>query len=798
MVSELRNPDLVDPLHDFSVLLLLPRTFRDLKKTANSEQGDIELIKSHLKSMAIESSGKLLEQANTILNSTSELQKNQNSELPGHMPSDDKDDAIAGKAKGRPQERRPGLGRKRARFSLKPNTSQPNLIDNMKLNIDQLQDPEDFFCAYEKLEKAEKELQRQRGDMPAGSTKHNLSMTARSRRPGILGKTVGYKHRYSSVFPDSDEVLSSQEIFETDIPSQSSNTLNVKITDQHGPTEERELSSQGCKDVIQGKDSVAEAENGVNSLLDEILSTNCTDLDGDGAVTFLQERLQIKPINLDKLCLPDLDSLRKRNVTTSVEQLRRPRKALSDIDNNIKRLRSKTSTESHQVADSSMYQRTSPTPPKSPFASMSLLKKRISQMGPPISPFSFRDIDVSPVRHVSPVEGREKQDLSPDVDSDHNDANDKTTGKLNRKGLNTSGEFHSPMLVDDNTAGSNMVSEKLDMPTDDNANRFDTDMDIRLSAPDGVLEDKIECMRQETVASEQQEPHLKGSPVGNMDYSGSQLGESNSIACQHRQEDGHSQTADTLPEQNTECELQVEDMQQEKVASEQEELGIEDLPLGNMDCSGSQLDESNSIADKDQPQDGNSQTADILPEQNNETYQEPSTMSSKQQRKQKALPLNRSKRREVPHRKSLADEFNSIAVEHLPEHGNSQTVDILPEENNEAHQEPSTMSLNEQRKGKAPPHNRSKSREVSHRKSLAEAGTKWESGVRRSTRIRTRPLEYWKGERFLYGRIHQSLLTVIGLKYESPPKSKKEKPAFRVKSYVSDEYKELVEKAALH
>jgi len=36
------------------------------------------------------------------------------------------------------------------------------------------------------------------------------------------------------------------------------------------------------------------------------------------------------------------------------------------------------------------------------------------------------------------------------------------------------------------------------------------------------------------------------------------------------------------------------------------------------------------------------------------------------------------------------------------------------------------------------------------------SGTSWETGLRRSTRIRSRPLEYWKGERFLYGRIHGS------------------------------------------
>lgn len=35
-------------------------------------------------------------------------------------------------------------------------------------------------------------------------------------------------------------------------------------------------------------------------------------------------------------------------------------------------------------------------------------------------------------------------------------------------------------------------------------------------------------------------------------------------------------------------------------------------------------------------------------------------------------------------------------------------------------------------------------------------GLKWDSGVRRSKRIKSRPLEYWRGERFLYGRIHKS------------------------------------------
>lgn len=38
---------------------------------------------------------------------------------------------------------------------------------------------------------------------------------------------------------------------------------------------------------------------------------------------------------------------------------------------------------------------------------------------------------------------------------------------------------------------------------------------------------------------------------------------------------------------------------------------------------------------------------------------------------------------------------------------------------------------------------------------LTDAGTSFESGVRRSKRMKTRPLEYWKGERLLYGRVDE-------------------------------------------
>ncbi|KAL0916139.1 hypothetical protein M5K25_013627 [Dendrobium thyrsiflorum] len=78
------------------------------------------------------------------------------------------------------------------------------------------------------------------------------------------------------------------------------------------------------------------------------------------------------------------------------------------------------------------------------------------------------------------------------------------------------------------------------------------------------------------------------------------------------------------------------------------------------------------------------------------------------------------------------------------------------------------------------------------------AGSVWESGVRRSTRIRMKPLKHWCGERFLYARIHDSLTTVIGVKkFETTPQNGR-KTVMKVKSYVSDQYSDLVAQAALY
>ncbi|KAG0468017.1 hypothetical protein HPP92_017345 [Vanilla planifolia] len=100
-------------------------------------------------------------------------------------------------------------------------------------------------------------------------------------------------------------------------------------------------------------------------------------------------------------------------------------------------------------------------------------------------------------------------------------------------------------------------------------------------------------------------------------------------------------------------------------------------------------------------------------------------------------------------------------------------------------------------KRKAPQRKRNLRESISRRKSLAGSGTVIEHGMRRSTRIKMKPLQYWCGERFLYGRVHDSLATVIGVKMLATP-GKDGRSVMKVKSYVSEQYADLVAQAALH
>ncbi|KAJ4959235.1 hypothetical protein NE237_026346 [Protea cynaroides] len=655
--------DLVDPLLDRSTFSLFPRTFCDLMEAGDSRKPDLESVQNYLKSMALRSPNKLLEQAKTILRSDSEPL---NSKLPFHVASEDKVGAAAAGVNDRPQERRPALNRKRARFSLKPITSQPSVDVNPSLNIDQLEDPEEYFLAHEKLENAKMELRKQLGDAPMGSDQYKSTETTRTRRPGLLGKRASYKHHGSSLhYGDDETIVSSQETSAVGISSPPKYISDLETTYQYGASEERKIAGDEHVDTTQEEDSIALKEERVGKSLDELLSADCMDLDENGMVTFLQERLQFKPINLEKLSLPGLDSVLRNDLEAPVEQLEKPRKALADTHNKIRGADPKTSEEHRKLSGVLACPRASPSPLKSSLASLSFLRRRISLMNSPSASFS-----------VLGSEGIGKQDIPPNVVTDHLDASDCTPVEIDVTGLRSSGEVQSQLVGEEgNTVASSVDSGKLvienlasslDRLVVENPNVHDTSADARSNVSKGGSEDK------------------------------------------------------------------AEDVLQEAVTLEPCELIVEGLTVGPLHCSVSQLDQSHPTAGEHCSVDEHAEIRDITLEQNDEESKLNSRAPPNMQTKPKSQACKRGKRTRV-----------------------------------------------------------------SHRQSLTGAGSSWESGVRRSNRIRIKPLDWWNGERLLYGRIHESLETVIGLKYVSPAKDGG-KPTMRVKSYVSDEYKHLVEQAGLH
>jgi len=130
-------------------------------------------------------------------------------------------------------------------------------------------------------------------------------------------------------------------------------------------------------------------------LLDGLLSCNAEDLEGDGAISLLQERLQIKPVAVDKFSVPIFPDRQVADLKSLQGNKSKPRKALSDIDNLLKGINANKKTPIKKSAPLSVQQLSSPTPPRNPFASILSLQKHISRSRQSMDPFSLNEIGMA-------------------------------------------------------------------------------------------------------------------------------------------------------------------------------------------------------------------------------------------------------------------------------------------------------------------------------------------------------------------------------------------------------------------
>lgn len=140
-------------------------------------------------------------------------------------------------------------------------------------------------------------------------------------------------------------------------------------------------------------------ENRVNGILDELISRSSQDLDAEEALSLLQERFRIKPIDLGKPSIPKFQDIGRTDFMALGEKLPNFRKTLSNISNLVKPLSGETPINRKKAAETSISPIASPTPPKSPFASISLLKKRSIHSESLRDPFSPLTVDLSEPRN---------------------------------------------------------------------------------------------------------------------------------------------------------------------------------------------------------------------------------------------------------------------------------------------------------------------------------------------------------------------------------------------------------------
>ncbi|KAM3380238.1 centromere protein C [Capsicum galapagoense] len=710
MVNETLVSDPVDPLRGLAGLSLLPKTIRvstDASVLVDSK--DLESIHNFMKSMEMKGPG-LLEEAKAIVDNGAELL---NTNFTSFIQSKGIDGDLAMKGKEKVQDRRPGLGRKRARFSLKPSTSQPPVSLAPRLDIEQLSDPLEFFSAAERLEDAEKEIERLKGGSIHDPDVNNPPANARRRRPGILGKSVRYKHRFSSSQPENDDgFISSEETLEHDILAEHGSQLPEEIPGLNVELQEADFIG-----------SIKKTESRINEILDELLSGNGEDLDGDMAVSKLQERLQIKPIELGTLCIPEFPVTGKPYGKAFGERIQRPRKFSLEMRELVKSATEGTPSTHKHHEESPASNLGSPTPPKSPFGSLSLLKKKIMQSNPLRDPFSPLNIDlqsehadwsvkmisqcvnnnIGPTESQGETENKNTNIMVPLRGSDlaHEQLKEKNSGRDSVK----TGPHGSRSRMDQQNG-----YDDIDINAKTNLDMRNMDLHNESDGLDKVKDDSV---------------------INNVLKDQQGLETESYVTCQKMQ-DGEV-LAETLPS------LQAQG-KADDTANYIIETAVEDF-------------ESTEIG----------QQVDNMP---------PET----------APPAEQDHHFEDSVKDLYDDQLISVAVEVPSTEVRSKFSEMSPQHHAQAKAK--------QQKAKRPAAGWRERKTLSSRPSLAEAGTSFESGVRRSKRMKTRPLEYWKGERLLYGRVNESL-KLVGLKYISPGKE-----SLKVKSYVPDDYRDLVDLAA--
>ncbi|GAA0160541.1 hypothetical protein LIER_17075 [Lithospermum erythrorhizon] len=698
MASEPPDSERVDPLSHIRGLSQFPNSIR-----VSSDSNHLDSIHQTIKSLGVNNPEKVLEEAKKIVDGDSELL---NSNYATFIASMGIEDASLEMENEKPLQRRPGFGRRRAKFSMKRNSSQPDSSLLTSFDVAKFPDPEEFFSELQKHENAQKEIKRLMGvssideDIPP----HN----ALKRRPGILGdrrRSVNYKYHRAKVISETEETdVPSPEPIELTVPKPPNN--NSHETNSDFNVELPDYDAAGPK-----------TEHEVNMILDELLSSNTEDLDGYGAVSLLQERLNIKPIDLSTLSIPNFNDTEKIDYVSLGKNLPLPQKSSFSVEDFMQG----TPLTQKQMVRSANRSLESSTPrnllgslslesstPRNLLGSLSELRKRVMQSNPLGDLFSPLDIDLTEPTNSQPDQGSKPTD--PNTGLGERSTEGSLAGVSIGKILSRQS---SHIDVAENISHINFF-------VNDDGNEINGNIDHKSTGNAGV--DSLMDGPPQEKENVEVAPNLSMPSFQGPERTGNDT--TNKIIDNHEP---------SLMEENV---------------SRPERTG-NDTTNSSIDNHAPSLMEENV---KDVPSAILSAQVDIsckesmIPD-NVEVEVDPKSLDG-------------------PH----ADAANDCTSEMLPTVRVSiseKETEKLPSKDQEHKRRKTAVGILERKS-------------LSKRQSILAGGTTFESGVRRSKRIKTRPLEYWKGERLLYAWVNGSL-KLTGMQYISPSK---DNGILKVKSFI--------------
>ncbi|CAL4975268.1 unnamed protein product [Urochloa decumbens] len=713
--------DAADTLCDISsAALLLPRTLGRAGPAASPSNASEVLREAISRALPVKGSDELVEHARTVLKGHGEIQM---------LYHDGVKNAPLANSKTDQQARRPGLERKRARFTQKaPERKVVPVVD--RSNVLKIKDPNEYYKKLDDLEEAEKEIRRLNGEVVDEITMNFDPVVEPKRRSTLPGRKSVHTFK---LIDDAD----TQDPIEVPA-SQTGTGSQLSHDDVHASVAESEK-----------EDSLAEKDgDNLNNLLRSFKG-----LDESKEEDFLRNTLGVG---------------RHNSVPGD-----RPRRSNTGI--------TRKSTRDHPPE--------SPLPPQSCQIRVSQLEKHLfpgvapndtcadlleddeSEGSPDIvmgeqslvhdtSDVLMTDetFTTSEVHKETPNLGVKAADHAIDPEPVMPDRADERQAGGSPLGLYTASEYdrETPNL------GEHVLDPEPSMP--DHANERQAEgTPLGFFSDAGVAKENVECSKSnismEFALQEDNDPidHPIGMSNNETEVSSHHL-EGNSaevlvrIPVRNVVSDDIDRTSHAA-EDNTQLEVVEEDGVIQDNSSHPSEIPLEDIDPSN----------------------------------------QANTHGGNNKKKRQATHQKGKKKQQSKRSQKVADESNH-PLEISQANFGSENQSLM-DENVERQRVVTSSALSPNKaKGQNGAQRRNRTKQLNQRKSLGDAGLEWQSGVRRSTRIRSRPLEHWLGERFVYGRIHDTMATVIGIKAYSPGQDGKR--TLKVKSFVPEQYSDLVAESA--